>query len=316
MPKKWLCYLFLFAFILIHNSFCLASEELKENSFVTCPLHGQLGNQFHEIATTLAFAWDHNMDPIFPDLKKKEYNISINYERIFFRLNASPLPRPILHTFVQHQNFEKIDIPVRPDLCLNGYFQTWEYYHHHRDRLLEIFSPSSEELNSIRAKHADLLKHPCTVGVHVRTFNKGWSWAFPFVGLHYYSRAMCLFPPDALFIIFSDRINWCKHHFLKFNRQMVFIENQDHIEDFYLMSMLKHNIIGNSSYSWWAAYLNRNDDKIVVAPSHFIHPAIRKKANANPPDWITLTIDYDYHVDPYPEDICDYDLFSLSIDTQ
>ena len=305
-----------FAWVLMFEPFHLASDELKEKPYVTCPLHGQLGNQMHEIATTLAYAWDHKMVPLFPDLKNKNYNLFMNYERIFFRLDASPLPRPILHTFEQDQNFEKIEIPVKQDLCLKGYFQTWEYFHHHRDKILDVFSPRFEELNLIKSKHADLLSHPCTVGVHVRTFNKEWSKVFPFVGLDYYARAMSLFPSETLFVVFSDRINWCKHHFLKFSEKIIFIEMQDHIEDFILMSMLKHNIIGNSSYSWWAGYLNRNANKIVIAPSHFVHPDLRPKVNANMPDWIVLDIDYDYRYSSYPEDILEYDFVSSSIDTQ
>ncbi len=307
----------LFNFFLIFCSFTfLFPCDEEQKPYVSCSLHGQLGNQMHQIATTLAFAWDHNMVPLFPELMKKEYNLPMNYQRIFFRLNSSPLPRPILQRFKQWKNFEKIDIPIRPNQVLDGYFQTWEYYHHHRDRLLELFSPAQEELDFIKSKYNKLLSHSCTVGVHVRTFNKQLSNDIPFVGLDYYHRAMALYPPEALFIVFSDRINWCKHYFSKFNRPVVFINSGDHIEDFFLMSQLKHNIIGNSSYSWWAAYLNKNPDKVVVAPSHFVHPSIQKKVNANLPDWITLDIDYDYRQAPYPEDICDYDLFSQSIDTQ
>ncbi len=308
----------LFSILFLFNPTYLTSGENEEKPFVVCTLHGQLGNQMHEIATTLAYAWDHNMEPFFPDLEKNDWNLSMNYKRLFFRLNASPPPRPILHSYMQdhYLSFDKVDIPVRPDQSLWGCFQTWKNYHHHRDKLLSLFAPSTEELNSIKLKHAELLNHPCTVGIHVRTFNKEWSNAFPFVGLAYYDQAMGFFPSEALFIVFSDRINWCKHHFAKFNRKIIFIEGQDHIEDFFLMSLLKHNIIGNSSYSWWAAYLNENTHKVVVAPSHFVHPNLRPTVNANMPDWITLNIDYEYRHSSYPEDIRDYDQFSTSIDTQ
>src|SRR5579862_6430206 len=77
----------------------LYQEKPKKKPFVTCNLHGQLGNQLYEIATTLAYAWDHVAIPMFPELKKSNFNIPINRERIFFRLNASSLPRPIKYTF-------------------------------------------------------------------------------------------------------------------------------------------------------------------------------------------------------------------------
>jgi len=248
------------------------SAKVNKKPFVTCHFRGQLGNQLHQIATTLAHAWDNNLEPIFPELKRNDLNIPINRKRIFFRLNASPLPRPIQDTFKQLHHFEKIEIPCKPDHMLNGHFQTWEYYDHHRQKILDLFAPRDQELNQLKSKYAELLNHPLTVGVHVRTFNKKWSKHIPFVGLAYYEKALSHFPPEALFVIFSDRINWCKHHFKKFNRPMIFIEKQDHIQDLFLMSMLKHNIIGNSSFSWWAAYLNKNPNKMVIAPSHFIRP--------------------------------------------
>lgn len=244
------------------------SDATQEKPYVTCWLKsGQLGNQLFEIAATLAYAWDNNIEPLFPGLNNNNFNLPINRDKIFFRLNASPLPRQILNTFYQYCNYEEIDIPVRPDQMLVGYFQTRKYFDHHRDKILEIFAPRAEEVDQIKSKHSDLLKHPFTVGIHVRTFNKKWSTITPFVGLSYYDKAMSLFPPEALFVVFSDRINWCKIHFSKFNRPMIFIENQDHIGDFILMSLLKHNIIGNSTFSWWAAFFNQNPNKIVVAPS-------------------------------------------------
>jgi len=294
----------------------VTSHEPKK-PYITCWLRsGQLGNQLFEIATTLAYAWDNNAEPLFPELNHDQFNIPINRQRIFFRLNASPLPRPIRYTFEQIINYEKIDIPIRPDQCLKGYFQTWKYFNHHREKLLSVFAPSKPELDSIKTKYAALLEHPLTVGIHVRTFNKHWSNTLPFVGLSYYEKAMDLFPPETQFVIFSDRINWCKHHFPKFNRPVIFIDTQDHIEEFFLMSLMKHNIIGNSTFSWWAAYLNQNPAKIVIAPSHFIHPRMLAHVHPNLPEWIILDIDYDYLITPYPEDICDYDPVSQSIDTQ
>ena len=281
---------------------------------------GQLGNQLFEVAATLAYAWDNNFEPLFPELNlKTNLNIPINRERIFFRLNSSPLPQPICYTFTQLKIYEKIDIPIKPNQCLTGYFQTWEYFNHHREKILQVFAPRPEELHRIESKHAALLKHPCTVGIHVRTFNKQWSESIPFVGLSYYEKAIGLFPADALFVVFSDRIGWCKHHFAIFDRPIIFIEDQDHIEDFFLMSMLKHNIICNSTFSWWTAYLNQNPNKVVVAPSHFVNPESYKsfsKFNPNMPDWLVIDIDCDYARTHYPEDIADYDDFSRSIDTQ
>ncbi len=308
--------------LLLSLTSTLTPTEPDERPYVTTWMKsGQLGNQLFEISAALAFAWDNDMDPIFPGLNNTDSNISINYKRIFFRLNASQLPRPI-RSFFDHRyyNYEKIDIPIRPDQMLRGYFQTWEYFDHHRERILSTFAPHPDELDRIQLKHADLLQHPYTVGIHVRTFNKAWSSSIPFVGMSYYERAIRLFPDEALFVIFSDRINWCKHHFAKFDRPIIFIDDQDHIEDLFLMSMMKHAIIGNSTFSWWAAYLNQNPNKIIVAPSCYLNPKFtdrfKTKTSPNMPNWIVLKSENDASIATYPTDILDYDSFSKSLDTQ
>lgn len=305
-------------FSLFFTNHLEAKKSIKK-SYVTCQLNGQLGNQMHQIATTLAYAWDHGVTPVFPDLKRTDFNIPMNHKRVFFRLDDSFLPRPIKHVFVHRNLFEKKEIPVKPDLELRGFFQTWKYFDCYREKIMKIFALKPQELRQMQSKYAELLNHPCIVGVHVRTFNKEWSKRLPFVGLSYYEKALNFFPQEALFVVFSDRINWCKHHFKKFNRPMIFIEGNDHIEDLFLMSMLKHNIIANSSFSWWAAYLNRNLDKIVIAPSYFGCPTnslTRKITHANLPEWVTIESNRDHLVDPYPEDMYVYDAVSQSIDTQ
>lgn len=82
----------------------------------------------------------------------------------------------------------------------------------------------------------------------------------------YYERAMYLFPEEK-FIVFSDDIEWCKQQ--EIFKDCAFSEGNDEIEDLNMMASCKHNIIANSSYSWWAAYLNPNPAKEVVAPKEW-----------------------------------------------
>lgn len=292
----------------------------SEKPYVSCTLRGQLGNQLFEIATTLAYAWDYDVRPLFPELNKLEYNTQYNRDHIFYMLDVSPLPRPVQQSFTESVYYSPEKIPYHPDQYLVGYFQSWMHFHHHRKRILQIFSPSKSVKHYLNKKYADLIAHPKTVSIHVRTFNPELHSLgfFPFLGLDYYQKAMDLFPEDTLFVVFSDRINWCKVHFSKFDKNIVFIEGNDHIQDLFLMSKLKHHIISNSTYGWWGAYLNTNRKKIVVAPPYWMHPKISKFPLEESDtiyfkDWMIVDADYDA---PYPDDMRSYDSHSQSCDTQ
>ena len=81
----------------------------------------------------------------------------------------------------------------------------------------------------------------------------------------YYTRAIALFPPDTKFLVFSDDISWCKDYFR--GPQFTFSVADNPIHDLNNMASCQHNIIANSSFSWWGAYLNRNPHKIVICPN-------------------------------------------------
>lgn len=87
---------------------------------------------------------------------------------------------------------------------------------------------------------------------------------------NYYVRAMALFPGEK-FTVFSDDIEWCKGQ--EMFKDCDFYHGTE-IEDMNAMASHKHNIVANSSFSWWAAWLNPNPDKRVIAPKQwFADPA-------------------------------------------
>jgi hypothetical protein len=77
---------------------------------------------------------------------------------------------------------------------------------------------------------------------------------------------------NGLFIVCSDDMAWCKDNFKGAN--FVFIEGEMDIIDLLIMSKCKNQIIANSSFSWWSAWLNTNKSKKVIAPAQWFGPGI------------------------------------------
>ena len=92
--------------------------------------------------------------------------------------------------------------------------------------------------------------------------------------------------PYLRLIIFSNDIEWCKENFK--HKEVVFIEEEDYLE-LYIMSMCTDNIIANSTFSWWGAWMNKNENKKVITPSNwFGYNHTATDADLIPTDWIRI----------------------------
>ncbi len=284
-----------------------------ENSFVCPIMKGQLGNQLFICSTTLAYAWDYNAEALFYNLNRKENRTSYNKDRLFFRLKTVHPDRRFKHIFKEKVWYSSERIPFLEDIVIEGYFQSWKHFHHHREKILETFEPSQFTKNYIHNTYQHLLYRSDTVAVHVRTADHVvHESSIPFLGEEYFINAMNLFPDHYHFVFFSDRINWCKNRFMKLKKNITFIEGNYAIEDMFLMAKCKHQIIGNSTFGWWAAYLTKDSEKKVVAPERWIaefeHPCPKQDLYLQ--GWLTVP----FTKQPYPEDMYFYDQESLSDD--
>jgi hypothetical protein len=206
---------------------------------------------------------------VFPDLlTDKSNNIPLNYEKVFYHLNTS---RPAIKYEYREPFYHYSSIPYFGNMRLFGYFQSEKYFKNHKKEILELFAPHDEIKEYLQTKYKDLLAHPNTVALHLRSYYDHDPEQKYYIqyGNDYYRKAMALFPSDALFVVFSNDMAACKTEIASIKRPMIFIEGEQYYHDLYLMSMCKHNIICNSSFSWWAAYLNPNPEKIVITPPHW-----------------------------------------------
>jgi hypothetical protein len=286
---KLLLFLCLLSLSIIQPSLEAARRSASSQPFVTASLAGQLGNQCFILAAAVSLALDNGALAVFPDLSSKtSYGIPLNHQKIFHRLHSYPLPEKMVKYHYHEPRFPYAPIPYQPDMKLHGYFQSEQYFREHKDEILALFAPSEQIKSHLEMYYSTILEHPCSVAIHMRSYlaEDPQQRYYPNYARKYYERAASFFPEDALFVVFSNDMPRCKSLLKGLAKEMLFIEGEPYYHDFYLMSMCKHQIIANSTFSWWAAYLNPNPDKLVIAPQLWGY-----KFNAKdliPPEWTVL----------------------------
>jgi hypothetical protein len=127
-----------------------------------------------------------------------------------------------------------------------------------------------------------------TVSMHIRRGDYVEANDFhPVQNIEYYEKALDMIGDYQKLLIFSDDIEWCKTN-LQF-RNINFCDGFSPIEDMMIMSRCSHNIIANSSFSWWAAQLNENEKKKVIAPTKWFGPKLNLETkDIIPETWIKI----------------------------
>lgn len=154
---------------------------------------------------------------------------------------------------------------------LYGYFQNESYFRGISDQLKRDFT-FKKTLKGRNEEIQDTINSTNSISLHIRRGDYMNSNSnLEVLDIEYYKKAIRFISTqieNPYFFIFSDDISWVKENLdLKFNH--IFVDwntKQDNYIDMQLMSLCKHNIIANSSFSWWGAWLNKNPDKLVITP--------------------------------------------------
>jgi len=185
---------------------------------------------------------------------------------------GSPLP-PLLVKRVASQrlfDFDEDYFNLPDNVVLLGTWISYKYLEHIRPLLLNEFSVRND-LNGNNRETAEKIKNTVSVSIHVRRTDKVNHPDYFVTDINYLNKAMAFFHEKCeapIFYVFSDDIEWCKVNLRRNNTVFVDWNDEAHaFEDLRLMSLCKHNIIAESSFSWWGAYLNKNPKKIVITPS-------------------------------------------------
>lgn len=230
-------------------------------------LMGRLGNQLWEIAATIGTALKNNDTYMFPFWK---------YEPFFNLRGCFSNQLKYISTY-QEPHFHYAPIPYRPNLNLNGYFQSPKYWLGYESTIKSLLTPIQQidreiGLCSLHIRRQDYInKQNC----------------HPLMTMNYYQQAMKI-SECKKFLIFSDDITWCKNNFT--GNEFEFSEGKSEVEDIALMiKKCEHNIIANSSFSWFGAYLNQSPNKKVIAPKMWFGKELNHSTkDLLPNEWIAI----------------------------
>jgi len=193
-------------------------------------------------------------------------------------------------------NFDNQILNSPNNILLDGYWQSEKYFADITDILRREFVVRYQQ-DTQSQKVANQIKSTESISLHVRRTdyvqNTLTNQIHGTCDQDYYDRAVRYIGKRVInphFFIFSDEPEWARSN-LKLRFPMTIVDCNDasrNYEDLRLMSMCRHNIIANSSFSWWAAWLNPNSNKIVIAPQKWFNDHTRNTKDLIPDQWIKL----------------------------
>lgn len=232
-----------------------------------------LGNQMFQIASTIGIAMENDGFPTFLGnwnnnkyFKNTLHKLLITYKEPF-------------HVTEKSFDYNPIVLPEDKDIIyLSGYLQSHKYFHKSDSTVKNAFEFKESYLKEVQElKNSLNLGNTCSISVrrgdyvhlqHIHSLQPD----------SYWSEAQNIIENKAeinTYIVFSDDIKWCRenqHLFKRSGKKLFFMEGRTQIDDFIMITLCNHNIITNSTFAWWGAYLNKNLNKLVVMPKLWFGP--------------------------------------------
>ena len=210
---------------------------------------------------------------------KKRLSFFYTYNPLLKKLNINKIskrlaigPGTAVFKEKEKEKFDECVFGVKGDTYFDGYWQNYRYFDEYRDEIREAVR--LKDSSEVREYEDDIAQSE-SVSIHIRRGDYvqiGWG-----IPMDYYLKAIEELQKktghrNLTAYVFSDDIAYAKEFFEQNHiegisfKYMDFESERKTVLDMHLMSCCKYNIIANSTFSWWAAYLNRNIDKIVICP--------------------------------------------------
>ena len=273
-------------------------------------IDGRLGNQMFQYAVVYNYSkklrtkfFVHNKLWTFPFILS-EYFILPGYFR-YFNTIKTKLYNGILNSKFQHIDLRgNIDDPsviipkIKDYTYFNGYFQSYEYFKEYRDEIVRSYKLKKKCRLKFESKYKELFNNNKIIAIHLRRTDYkdlggkehgGTDMSLP---IEYYKRCIGNIKNiDNYKLLFvSDDLDYARENFGE--KSNYFYEKNEEIVDFQILLNSDIAITANSSFSWWAAYLNSKQNKIIYTPKYWFGFKVQKEIPPSiiPKDWIQIDV--------------------------
>jgi hypothetical protein len=258
--------------------------------------HGEFGNQLFQIAATVGHAIKSNQEYVFPPWRG--FTSQEEYSQYF----KTPIPQsttfPKFDALYQEPHFQFREIPITDkNLDIFGYFQSERYFKHCENTIKTIFEPSDI------LKNINILNYNNSVCIQLRFYDCSRPYNTKHIGFdvdpqsnfyyqpeentEYLKQAINYFGKGKTYYITTNNSKKAKDMFGKYDNFYV-LDNFNYIEQFFIQTKCENNIISNSSFGWWGAWLNKNKRKKVFAPKNWFKDKNMNTDDLYPSNWSVI----------------------------
>jgi hypothetical protein len=283
-------------------------------------LIGGLGNQMFQYAAGRSLAIKHNERLKLDTRDFRNYGLHNGYELNLFQIEADVatcddvaqfdtnalIMRRVLrrlkvaHKGVRYERTFKFDeqlLHTCPPVYLDGYWQSYKYFEGVSKQIRKELTPKTP-LAGKNKEIAQRISSSNSVSIHVRRgdyiSNPEANKTHGFVGIKYYEKAIQYVRAQVTephFFVFSDDLLWARENLGLGANETVFVDHNmagASFEDMRLMSLCNANVIANSSFSWWGAWLGYEPGKLVLYPANWFAIGDKDISTLCPSQWMCV----------------------------
>jgi hypothetical protein len=286
-------------------------------------LRGGLGNQLFQYALGRNLAIKNNtnlcldLSVYYNSFERHDYTLR-GYELNAFNISANlifPPKIPILPSVAakrfsnilhktkvkiskriveeKHFQFDGKVLLSKDSSYINGYWHSEKYFKEIEQNLRKELVLKEQLIKSVD-EFAKRITETESISLHIRRgdyLTNTWAQStYHSLPLSYYQKAVEIIQGNSApmhCFIFSDDPQWVKEN-IKLHSKITFVTGNKNYEDLHLMSLCKHNIIANSSFSWWGAWLNQNSSKKIIAPKNWFKDDKIDTEDLIPKSWLSI----------------------------